>query len=96
MKKNFHNEKGFFTILSLLLVVMVMGALYYVAMKVYFKAPMMDSTVGKVAQEQHIDTSSPRTVLNSTVDEIHRIEKQRLEDAERTNLFQLDEVGSGN
>ena len=90
MRKNLCEEKGFIGLLSLLFSLAVVCALAYFAYGVYFKKPIADQQTQEMLSSQNIDTSTPKTILDSTRTQIKGMEKmiqeresQVLDDAEQ-------------
>jgi len=70
-------RKGF-ALLEILLVLLVI-AILYVAMTMYYKKPMPDKESQKLLSSQGIDTTSYKTILDST--------KKKLQDVSKQNEF---------
>ena len=76
-----------FALLEILLVAIVILALYYIALKFYFKNPSIDKTTQEALSEQGIDTSSQQAVLESTKKRLKEFDKQILDREKQLENF---------
>ena len=65
----------------------VILALYYIALKFYFKNPSIDKTTQEALSEQGIDTSSQQAVLESTKKRLKEFDKQILDREKQLENF---------
>jgi len=68
-----------FGLLELLLALVAIMFLYFLALKPYFKKLAPDTTSKEMLSSQGIDTSSYKTVLESTKNKLQEIDKQTME-----------------
>jgi len=73
------NNKGFGSLIGLLLTAVMIAFLCYIMMKVYVKGPSMDKKTKEILEEESIDTSSSKGILDSTKKKIEDINKQAAE-----------------
>lgn len=83
------NSSGFVGILSVLLALVVVGFLYFIMLNPYRTQPVIENSVGKAIKEQHIDTTTYRSVLDSTKSEVKRLEQLQLEQAQQMDLYKI-------
>ena len=83
------NSSGFVGILSVLLALVVVGFLYFVMLNPYRTQPVIENSVEKTIQEQHIDTTTYKSVLDSTKSEVKRLEQLQLEQAQQMDLYKI-------
>ncbi len=73
MKVN--NKSGFIGIVSLLVMAAIMCTVFYFAMNAYYKSSSIDKETKQAIEQQHIDTTSYKSVLESTTAQIKQIEQ---------------------
>jgi len=79
---NFHNQKGFIALLSLLAALVLVSVLVVVMMK----RPVADRETTKVLKQEGIDTSSQMAIVNSFTEKLKAVEQMQLDSEEK--LFQ--------
>ncbi|MEA3328862.1 MAG: hypothetical protein U9Q08_03940 [Candidatus Omnitrophota bacterium] len=74
------SERGFFALLGLLLVAVMILILYWTVLKVYSgKTPLAGRKTEKALAEQGMDVSNQQAILNSFQEKIRDAEKKLLE-----------------
>jgi type II secretory pathway pseudopilin PulG len=74
---------GFFTLLELLLVLIIILFLVYKGVNTYFKKPALDRATEKEFDQQSINTTSYQLIISGTKEKIEDISKNHLEDLDR-------------
>ena len=75
--KRIGNSKGFFTLLGLLIVVAIICVLNYKSFSVYFNPHPIDEATNRALTREGIDTSSYRSIKDTTRKKIDDITRQR-------------------
>ena len=73
------DTKKAFVFLEILLVLIVISFLVYIALKTYFKKPTMDKDTEKFFTEQGVNTTNPKTILDSVKGKVKEINRQQLD-----------------
>ncbi|MFH1359540.1 MAG: hypothetical protein ABIJ41_00690 [Candidatus Omnitrophota bacterium] len=81
------NEKGFASLIGMLLAIAIVAFLAYKAITTYYQKPSADQETQKTMKEQGIDTSTYRSALDSAKQKTAGIEKMM---QEREDLLQKD------
>lgn len=74
MERN--REKGFVTLVGLLLTVFVITVIALIIFKAYFKRPASQADIRQPLSEQGIDSTNYSTIIDSTKSVINNINKQ--------------------
>ncbi len=78
-------NKGFTSLLELLVTLIVISILFYLAFKFYFNKPVRDKEMDKTLSTQGIDTSTYQSTVSSTKKKLSDINQQasdRFKDAD--------------
>ena len=70
------SNKGFVSLLGLILSIAIICILFYISLKVYFKKLLPEGEIKKSLEGQGIDTSSYPAVLDSSKKKIEDINRQ--------------------
>ena len=75
------DQRGFFSFVGLMLAVILVCFLFFIAFQKYYSHPVVDSETLKEMKSQDvpIDSSTPKSVLESTTAQIKKIEQQQLD-----------------
>jgi len=84
MRRFLRSQQGFLSLLGILLTMCFVVFLSYIVFNVYLKkSPINNSAEGKafqnMAKEAGVNTSDYQSILESTTQKIHQLEKQELE-----------------
>jgi len=75
-------DSGFASLIGLLITLALMCLLVYIAFNTYFKTPVTDKETKKSLSQQGIDSSSYKTILDSSRNKVKDIQKQLKEQTE--------------
>ncbi len=80
MKRNWikRNNSGFFVLLGFVFTLAIICIISYLAVKVYFKKPVIDEGMGESLSGQVVAPSNYQSVLSSTRNKIEDINKKHL------------------
>lgn len=81
MKGLLKDNKGYITLVGILLVVVIIGVLYYASANSYFKKPLLDEETHELVEKEGIDTSTYKSLLDSTKEKAKEYE-QHMQGAE--------------
>jgi len=79
------NSKGFLTLLGLLIVVAIICILSFKSLSTYFSPRTIDQATNRSLTREGIDTSSYRSLKETTREKINSITRQETEKVERLN-----------
>ena len=85
---NIKNDHGFFTVIALLLAAALVGVLYFTMFSKAGTQPHLDRETKNKAAESRIDTSSYKSILDTTKSEVKRIEQLQMDEAKKLDLYQ--------
>lgn len=72
--------KSGFMFLELLLVLAIIMFIAYKVINMYVKKPALNKEAQKISTEAGIDTSSYKSIVNSTKDKLNDIQNKRMDD----------------
>ena len=71
------NEKGFLSLIGLLVALAIISFLCYNFLTVYFKKPVFDQQTQESLKQQGMDVSNYQTVLDSARKTVEKVNKQQ-------------------
>lgn len=82
--RNLRDNKGFATILGIILALAIISFLLFIMLNTFFKKPTVDKQTDRALKEQGVDTSNYQTIKDTT--------RKNLEDITSQHLNQLDNL----
>ncbi len=82
------NRRGFITLLEMVLVLAIILFVAYAALNTYFKKPALNKSTEEFLNQQDIDTSSSKAILDTTKKKINDINEQVLKNAQQLERLQ--------
>ncbi len=73
------SEKGFLSLVGILLTLVIISILVYISLTTYFKKPVTDQKTERSLSEQGIDASSQKAVLDSVRTSLEESNKKVLD-----------------
>jgi type IV secretory pathway TrbF-like protein len=73
------NNQGFVSLIGMLLTLIIICFLVYTMLNIYFKPGVVEKTAGKNMQASGIDTSSYKSIVDSTKDKVKEINQRSQE-----------------
>jgi type II secretory pathway pseudopilin PulG len=73
-----NSKGGIFTILEILIVLVIISFLFTKFSKIYFGSPVANKEINRQLQEQGIDTSNARAVIDSTKSKVEAINQEAI------------------
>jgi hypothetical protein len=78
------NQKGFLTLLGLLIVILIIGMIFSVVMSSYFQIAPANKKTGESISTPSVSTPRPKAILDST--------RQKLQDSQRKILERQQQI----